>query len=140
FEYGKSYGYYFKVNGEMDRRSVSRLHIPEVLLTSENTETGDITEPAESVHEFDFVVGSCIYEGYKPFTIFKWIYERNPDFVLYIGDQVYADLPTLIEEKRVYEEKVICTKFAKINNSLFSTRLISMTCIYHNCYEQYRRL
>jgi len=112
----RSFSYYFTLNGRMDTSSVSSVRIPSFLVRerSSNDDGGSVA----------FVAGSCLYSNYKPFTIFRHVLRSNPDFVLYMGDQVsnrftlelfayitlpfvkiYADYPKLIETKEQYEDK-----------------------------------
>ncbi|MBI3950408.1 MAG: alkaline phosphatase D family protein [Acidobacteria bacterium] len=55
---------------------------------------------------FTFAIGADTRFGSDPYPIFDRIRERNPDFMILMGDQIYGDSPVLIEDtKAAYERK-----------------------------------
>jgi hypothetical protein len=53
-----------------------------------------------------FAVGADLKWGLDPFDIFRQIVEHDPDLMLYLGDQIYADEPVAIADApKAFERK-----------------------------------
>jgi phosphodiesterase/alkaline phosphatase D-like protein len=51
-----------------------------------------VTAPLPHDHKsMTFVIGGDTRNSFKPFSIFKYIWEAEPDFFVYLGDTIYAD-------------------------------------------------
>jgi hypothetical protein len=118
FELNKRYGYFVSINGIADLNTESTLLLSPAYLphlsnpssiaasTASSSPSSPTSLTSSSFVPFNFVAGSCIYEGYKPFSVFRWVLERGPDFLLMIGDQIYSDYPMTIPEiQTAYERK-----------------------------------